>query len=73
MLLTVYNPCQYPKCKTGIMQEVEILSRIRSPDNVLSPRTTKLNLKFMPFKPCIAGTAIVLPELNKNRAKYPIK
>ena len=39
-----YNPCKYPKCKTGTMQAVEILPRIRSPDNVFYPRTETLNL-----------------------------
>jgi hypothetical protein len=42
--LTGYNPCQCPKCKTGTMQAVEILPRIRSPDNVFYPRTETLNL-----------------------------
>ena len=42
--LTGYKPCQCPKCKTGTMQAVEILPRIRTPDNVFYPRTTNLNL-----------------------------
>ncbi len=41
--LTGYNPCQCPKCKTGTMIPVEILPRIRSPDNVFFPRNTSLN------------------------------
>ena len=42
--LTGHHPCKCPKCKTGTMQVVEILPRIRSPDNVFYPRTTNLNL-----------------------------
>ena len=42
--LTGYKPCQCPKCKTGTMQAVEILPRIRTPDNVFYPRTTNLIL-----------------------------
>jgi hypothetical protein len=42
--LTGYNPCQCPKCKTGTMQAVEILPRIRSPDNVFYPRNETQNL-----------------------------
>ena len=36
--LTGYNPCLCPKCKTGTMQPVEILPRIRCPDNVFYSR-----------------------------------
>ena len=39
-----YNPCKCSKCKTGTMQAVEILPRIRSPDNVFYPRTETLNM-----------------------------
>jgi hypothetical protein len=42
--LTGYNPCQCPKCKTGTMQAVEILPRIRSPDNVFYPLNETQNL-----------------------------
>ncbi len=35
--LTGFDPCRCPKCKTGTMQVVEILPRIRSPDNVFYP------------------------------------
>lgn len=42
--LTGYNPCQCPKCKTGTMQVLETLPRIRCPDNVFYPRTANLNL-----------------------------
>jgi hypothetical protein len=42
--LTGYKPCQCPKCKTGTMVPVEILPRIRSPDNVFYPPPTNLNL-----------------------------
>jgi hypothetical protein len=35
--LTGYDPCRCPKCKTGTMQAVEVLPRIRSPDNVFYP------------------------------------
>ena len=42
--LTGFDPCQCPKCKTGIMQAVEILPRIRSPGNVFYPQTETLNL-----------------------------
>jgi hypothetical protein len=42
--LTGYNPCQCPKCKTGTMQVLETLPRIRSPDNVFYPRTETQNL-----------------------------
>jgi hypothetical protein len=42
--LTGYNTCQCPRCKTGNMQVLEILPRIRSPDNVFYPRTANLNL-----------------------------
>jgi hypothetical protein len=42
--LTGFDPCQCPKCKTGTMQAVEILPRIRSPGNVFYPRTEPLNL-----------------------------
>ena len=36
--LTGYNPCLCPKCKTGTMQPVELLPRIRCPDNVFYSR-----------------------------------
>jgi hypothetical protein len=42
--LTGFDPCRCPKCKTGSMQAVEILPRIRSPGNVFYPRTEALNL-----------------------------
>jgi len=42
--LTGYDNCKCPKCKTGTMQVLEILPRIRSPDNVFYPRTANLNL-----------------------------
>jgi hypothetical protein len=42
--LTGYDPCKCPKCKTGYMHVVEILPRIRSPDNVFYPRFMNLNL-----------------------------
>jgi len=42
--LTGFDPCKCPKCKIGNMIPVEILPRIRSPDNVFYPRTTNLNL-----------------------------
>ncbi len=35
--LTGFDPCRCPKCKTGMMQPIEILPRIRSPDNVFYP------------------------------------
>jgi len=34
-----HYPCQYPKCKTGATQAVEILPHIRSPYNVFYSRT----------------------------------
>lgn len=42
--LTGFDPCLCPKCKTGTMQAVEILPRIRSPDNVFYSRTTNQNM-----------------------------
>ena len=42
--LTGFDPCKCAKCKTGNMIPVEILPRIRSPDNVFYPKTTNLNL-----------------------------
>lgn len=42
--LTGHHPCKCSKCKTGTMIPVEIIPRIRSPDNVFYPRTTNLNL-----------------------------
>jgi Putative transposase/Transposase zinc-binding domain len=42
--LTGFDPCRCPKCKTGRMQVIEILPRIRSPDNVFYLRTEPLNL-----------------------------
>ena len=42
--LTGYNPCRCPNCKTGTLHTVEILPRIRSPDNVFYPRNSKTNL-----------------------------
>ncbi len=41
--LTGFDSCQCPKCKTGIMQTVEKLPKIRSPVNVLYPNN--LNYK----------------------------
>lgn len=38
--LTGFDPCLCSKCKTGTMQAVEILPRIRSPDNVFYNRKT---------------------------------
>jgi hypothetical protein len=35
--LTGFNPCKCPFCKTGIMQTVEELPKIRSPTNVVYP------------------------------------
>lgn len=35
--LTGFDPCKCPKCKTGNMLVVEILPRIRSPNNVFYP------------------------------------
>jgi len=42
--LTGFDPCKCPRCKTGTLQFTEFLPRIRSPDNVFYPQTTKLNL-----------------------------
>ena len=42
--LTGLNPCKCPKCKTGTMIPVEIIPRIRSPDNVFYPRSTNQTL-----------------------------
>lgn len=42
--LTGFDPCKCSKCKTGNMIPLEILPRIRSPDNVFYPQTTNLNL-----------------------------
>jgi len=42
--LTGFDPCKCSKCKTGNMIPLEILPRIRSPDNVFYPKTTNLNL-----------------------------
>jgi hypothetical protein len=54
--ITGFDPCQCPKCKTGTMQTVEKLPKIRSPVNVLYPnkinynqnptQTLTLNLNF---------------------------
>jgi Zn-finger nucleic acid-binding protein len=35
--ITGFDPCQCPRCKTGTMQTVEMLPKIRSPVNVLYP------------------------------------
>ena len=35
VLLTGFNPCKCPFCKTGNMQTVEDIPKIRSPTNVL--------------------------------------
>lgn len=65
--LTGYNPCQCPKCKTGTMQAVEILPRIRSPDNVFYPRTETLNLLFIASQALYnEGTAIALSKLEQK-------
>ena len=42
--LTGYNACQCPRCKTGNMQVLEILPRIRSPDNVFYPDTRDVGI-----------------------------
>jgi len=42
--LTGYDPCKCPRCKTGTLHTVEILPRIRSPDNVFYPRNSKTNM-----------------------------
>ena len=42
--LTGFDPCKCPRCKTGTLHPVEILPRIRSPDNVFYPRNSKTNL-----------------------------
>ena len=39
--LTGHDSCKCPKCRTGTMQTVETLPRIRSPGNVFYPQTTK--------------------------------
>ena len=50
--LTGFDSCQCPKCKTGTMQTVEKLPKIRSPVNVLYPNNQlfypelKPNLNF---------------------------
>jgi hypothetical protein len=41
--LTGHDSCRCSKCKTGYMLVVEILPRIRSPDNVFYPKTSDLN------------------------------
>jgi hypothetical protein len=41
--LTGFDPCKCPRCKTGTLHSVELLPRIRSPDNVFYPRTMNLN------------------------------
>jgi hypothetical protein len=38
--LTGFDHCRCPNCKTGTLHPVELLPRIRSPDNVFYPRTT---------------------------------
>ena len=42
--LTGHHPCKCSKCKTGTMIPVEIIQRIRSPDNVFYPRMANQNL-----------------------------
>lgn len=42
--LTGFEPCKCPICKTGNMIVMEILPRIRSPDNVFYPLTSNENL-----------------------------
>ena len=42
--LTGFDPLRCPKCKTGTLYPVELLPRIRSPDNVFYPRTSNMNL-----------------------------
>lgn len=41
--LTGYDPCKCPKCKTGKMMPLEMVPRVRSPDNVFYPRIATLN------------------------------
>lgn len=41
--LTGFDSCQCPKCKTGTMQRVEKLPKIRSPVNVLYPNNGNYN------------------------------
>ncbi len=41
--LTGHDPCMCSKCKTGKMLVVEVVLRIRSPDNVFYPITSDLN------------------------------
>jgi hypothetical protein len=41
--LTGHDPCICSKCKTGKMLVVEVVPRIRSPDNVFYPITSNLN------------------------------
>jgi hypothetical protein len=41
--LTGHDSCRCSKCKTGYMLVVQILPRIRSPDNVFYPLTSDLN------------------------------
>ncbi|MDO9634492.1 MAG: IS91 family transposase [Paludibacter sp.] len=42
--LTGFDSCKCSKCKTGNMIVLEIMPRIRSPDNVFYPRTSYQNL-----------------------------
>jgi hypothetical protein len=42
--LTGFDPLRCPKCKTGTLYPVELLPRIRSPDNVFYSRTSNQNL-----------------------------
>ena len=42
--LSGHHPCKCSKCKTGTMIPVEIIPRIRSPDNVFYPRMANQNL-----------------------------
>jgi|GEM_PF-2570507 len=49
------------------MQAVEILPRIRSPDNVFYPRTETLNLLFIASQALYnEGTAIALSKLEQK-------
>ena len=42
--LTSFDPCKCPRCKTGVMQVLEILPRIRSPDNVFYPSNKEFKM-----------------------------
>ena len=82
--LTGFDQCQCPKCKTGTMQTVEKLPKIRSPVNVLYRNN---QLFYHELKPNInfycwlsvysltkrSGFGFVVPSVSQNRQTETVK